>query len=176
MTHLPRLSKALAELLGQQRVAALGTTDNDGAPFVSMVPFAIEHESACLVIHVSGLAAHTANLQQREKVSMLIHQSEAPHAQVHALPRVTLNGLASVPERGSPRWSACRRAYLGRFPEAVQMTELGDFRFVAIAVTGARQVAGFGAARTLDEEEVRALLAIPLQSPGAPAAGPDTHR
>lgn len=38
------------------------------------------------------------------------------------------------------------------------MTALGDFRFVAIEVSGARQVAGFGAARSLDEDEVRMVL------------------
>jgi putative heme iron utilization protein len=150
---------ALGELLDQQRVAALGTTDDDDAPFVSMVPFAIENQSCCLVMHVSGLAAHTHNLRKRSKVSVLINQSEVPGAPVHALPRVTLSGLAQVLERGSPQWSDCRAAYLARFPDAVQMTELGDFRFVAIAVTAARQVAGFGAARTLDEREMREVLA-----------------
>lgn len=38
------------------------------------------------------------------------------------------------------------------------MTQLGDFRFVAIELKGARQVAGFGAARSIDEEEVRRAL------------------
>jgi hypothetical protein len=40
------------------------------------------------------------------------------------------------------------------------MTQLGDFMFVAITVDGARQVAGFGAARSLGADEVkRALMA-----------------
>ena len=38
------------------------------------------------------------------------------------------------------------------------MTQLGDFRFVAIELKAARQVAGFGAARSIDEEEVRQAL------------------
>ena len=163
MKHLSRLGLAFFELLGQQRVAALGTTDDDGAPFVSMVPFAIENQSCCLVIHVSGLAAHTNNLHKRERVSVLISQPDVSGAPVHALPRVTLTGLAKVLERWSPPWSACKEVYLARFPDAVQMTELGDFRFVVIQITGARQVAGFGEARTLDEGEVRDLLSIPRQ-------------
>lgn len=41
------------------------------------------------------------------------------------------------------------------------MTELGDFMFVAIAVQGARQVAGFGAARSLDAQTVAEVLRPP---------------
>jgi putative heme iron utilization protein len=158
MSHLPRLTQELRKLLNQQRVAALGTTDDAAAPFVSMVPYAIERHSHCLVIHVSALASHTHNLQARDKVSLLVARSEVPGEPVHALPRVTLQGQARVLERESPAWTACRSAYLARFPDAQAMTELGDFRFVAIDVTGARQVAGFGAARSIDAQEVRLAL------------------
>ena len=158
MTHEPRLTRALKKLLNTQRVAALGTIDDAGAPFVSMVPFAIEPQLHCLVIHVSGLAAHTRYLQARERVSLMVMQSEVAGEPVHALQRVTLEGAAKVAERGSAKWAACRAAYLARFPEAEPMTELSDFKFVPIKVTGARQVAGFGAARSLDEDEIRLVL------------------
>jgi len=38
--------------------------------------------------------------------------------------------------------------------------QLGDFRFVAIASSAARQVAGFGAARSIDAQEVRLALGL----------------
>jgi hypothetical protein len=38
---------------------------------------------------------------------------------------------------------------------------LGDFRFVAIAVSGARQVAGFGAARSIEVDELVQVLRSP---------------
>ena len=38
------------------------------------------------------------------------------------------------------------------------MTQLGDFRFVAIELKGARHVAGFGAARSIGVDEVRLAL------------------
>jgi hypothetical protein len=41
------------------------------------------------------------------------------------------------------------------------MTELGDFMFVGVAVQGARQVAGFGAARSLDAETMAEVLRPP---------------
>lgn len=143
----------------------MGTLGDDGDPFVSMVPYAMAPTLGCLVIHVSGLAAHTGNLQARPKVSLLVMQSEMEGEPVHALPRVTLVGLARTLEVGSPAWNVCRAAYLARFPEAEFMTQLGDFRFVAIELKGARQVAGFGAARSIEEKEVRQALlpAGPLQ-------------
>jgi putative heme iron utilization protein len=160
MAHVSRLTQQLRSLLQQQRVAALGTINANGAPLVSMVPFAVEPARGRLVVHVSGLAAHTANLEARPGVSLLVMQSETPGEPVHALPRVTFDGVASMLERERPDWHASREAYLQRFPEAEPMTQLADFRFVAIKLTGARQVAGFGAARSIDAEELRAALAF----------------
>ena len=161
MTHEPRLTVALRSLLQTQRVAALGTLDTDGFPFVSMVPFAVEPASAQLVIHVSGLAAHTRNLQTTSRVSLLVMQAEVMGEPVHALARVTLEGVATVLERESAAWRQARDAYLARFPDAQPMTELGDFMFVGVAVQGARQVAGFGAARSLDAETMAEVLRPP---------------
>ena len=158
MPHEPRLTHALRSLLTRQRVAALGTLGADSFPFVSMVPFAIETTSAQVVIHVSGLAAHSRNLQTTPNVSLLVMQPEVAGEAVHALPRVTLEGLASVLPRGSTEWTLARDAYLARFPDAEPMTELGDFMFVGITVHGARQVAGFGAARSLDAETIAQVL------------------
>jgi len=158
MAHVSRLTGQVRSLLQAQRAAALGTLGADGAVLVSMTPFAVEPRQRCFVIHVSELAAHTRNLQLANRVSLLVMQSEVPGEPVHALPRVTFDGIASVPERDSPLWLACRDAYLGRFPEAQMMTQLGDFKFVAVEVKGARQVAGFGAARSISQEEARLAL------------------
>lgn len=158
MTHVPRLTRELRALLDARRVAALGTLNADGLPLVSMVPYAIEPALGCFVIHVSGLAAHTANLLARPTVSLLVMQGEVAGEPVHALPRATFDGIARAIEPDSPEGAACRAAYLARFPEAEPMTHFGDFRFVAIAPSAARQVAGFGSARSISAEEVRAAL------------------
>lgn len=156
--HEPRLTQALRALLTTQRVAALGTLGPDGLPFVSMVPFALVPSTRCLVIHVSTLAPHTRNLQAHAAVSVMVMQAEQADAPVHALPRVTLQGEASVLVPEDPAWAAARAAYLARFPEAAPMTQLGDFMFVAITLQAAHQVAGFGAARTLDATALAHVL------------------
>ena len=161
MTHEPRLTLALRSLLNTQRVAALGTLDEAGQVFVSMVPFAIDAGSGDVIIHVSGLAAHARNLERVPRVSLMVMQAEVAGEPVHALARVTLDGLASVLAVDSPVWVSARAAYLARFADVEYMTQLGDFRFVALAVTGARQVAGFGAARSLDAEELAQVLRSP---------------
>jgi putative heme iron utilization protein len=158
MAHEPRLLRELRNLLKNTRVAALGTTQDDGSPFVSMVPFALEAQQRCVVIHVSGLAAHSRYMLTRNQVSLLVTAPVVPGDSVHDLPRVTLQGSASVTERGSAAWNACKAAYLGRFPEAQHMTELGDFRFVAIEPNTARHISGFGPARTVDREELTKVL------------------
>lgn len=158
MTHEPRLTQALRSLLNTQRVAALGTLDEAGLAFVSMVPFAIDSSTGALVIHVSGLASHARNLERWPQVSLMVMQAEVAGEPVHALPRVTLDGQAGVLAADSAQWASARAAYLARFAEVEYMTQLGDFRFVAIAVSGARQVAGFGAARSVDAEELAQVL------------------
>ncbi len=79
---------------------------------------------------------------------------------MHALARVTLQASATLLAPGSSDALACRALYLQRFPEAEPMTQLGDFRFVRLQVQQARQVAGFGAARSLDGAEVQTALGL----------------
>ena len=166
MAHESRLNLELRSLLQAQRVATLGTLCEDGAPLVSMVPFAIETGRACLVIHVSGLATHTRNLQASPTVSVLVMRAEVQGEPVHALPRVTLAGQAELLVPATPAWEAFRAAYLARFAQAEPMTQLGDFMFVAVHVSAARQVAGFGAARSLDAQALAQLLREPVASNG----------
>jgi putative heme iron utilization protein len=158
MEHESRLTVQLRLLLNSQRIAALGTIAEDGWPFVSMVPFAIEAGQGFLVIHVSGLAPHTRSLRKTPHVSLMVMQAEVKDEPVHALHRVSLQGLARVLAAGEEQWSMARTAYLKRFPDAREITELGDFCFVAIDVQQGRQVAGFGAARTVDHATLALVL------------------
>ena len=157
--HLPRLGHALRALLHERRHAALGTLDAAGAPFVSMVPFAIDATAGRLVLHISGLAAHTGHMAAEPRVSLLVTAADAAGQPVHDLAPVTLQALAHTPAPGAADWASARAAYLARFPEATPMTELPDFRFITLQITGARQVAGFGAARSVPADELASILA-----------------
>lgn len=154
-----RLTLALSTLLRSRRTVALGTRGDQGDPFVSMVPYALDDSARELILHVSALAAHTGYMQRWPRVSLLVSEPERDGEPVHALPRVTLDALARTALPGSAEAVSARRAYLERFPDAEPMTALGDFRFVRLEVLGARQVAGFGAARSLPRDEVLRALA-----------------
>jgi putative heme iron utilization protein len=88
-------------------------------------------------------------------------QVEVRDEPVHALHRISIQGLARVLVAGEGQWSMARAAYLARFPDAREITELGDFCFVAIDVQQGRQVAGFGAARTVDQDTLAQVLKSP---------------
>lgn len=170
-THLSRLDLALRALLHTQRVAALGSVDAEGTPQVSMVPYALAHlpEGCVMVLHVSGLAAHTRHLQTQPQACLMVMQAEVAGQAVHALPRVSLNVLAQTLSDTHPAYAACRSAYLKRFPEAEDMTQLPDFRFLMLTIAQARHIAGFGAARSLDAQDVQRVLSV-LNTPHNPEA------
>jgi putative heme iron utilization protein len=111
-----------------------------------------------LVLHVSGLAAHTGNMARQPLTACLITAAEVDGEPVHALPRITLHTRAETLAADHPSWGPCRAAYLARFPDAEPMTALPDFRFVALHLLSARQVAGFGAARSVDADELKLAL------------------
>lgn len=152
MAHESRLNLELHRLFAERPVAALGTLDEHGAPFVSMVPFAVEPASGALVLHVSALAAHTRQMQTEPRVSLLVMGADDWAESPQALPRVTIAAWAEF----TPRDSA---AYLARHPQAELMTQLPDFAFVRLQPTAARHVAGFGAARSVGLEDLARLLA-----------------
>jgi len=160
MNHVSRLDQDLQTLLRDRPVAALGTLDDEGAPFVSMVPYAIEPALGELVLHVSGLAAHSRHLRERPVVSLMVMGRDDAADMPQALPRVTIAARAEVLEPGSPAARACEAVYLARFPEAELMTGLPDFRFVLLHASGARHVAGFGAARSVEAPVLESLLRL----------------
>jgi putative heme iron utilization protein len=143
-------------LLNSRATGALGTLHED-VPFVSLVPFALVPGAA--LIHISGLAAHTKDLQSDPRASLLVSAPEEGAEDLRALPRVTLQVEARLLEPGSPAHLEGRQAYLARFPSSEGIFDLGDFHLVALEFMSARAVLGFGQARTLTVAELREILA-----------------
>lgn len=170
MPHESRLQQSLRALLVGRRTAALAVqpaTDFSQlsalpAPLLSFVPWAWDSSFSCIVLHVSALASHTHAMALHPAVSLLMTADETPGQGVHALERVSIQGVASTPSQDSALWQGARHAYLERFPEAEFMTALGDFRFVCITPSLARHVAGFGAARDVSAHDLIAVLNPPV--------------
>lgn len=161
--HLSRLDEQLVRLLRERPVAALACLDDDGAPALSMVPFAVDAVSdgggrATLILHVSGLAAHTRQMARDARVSLLVLDRDEAAEMPQALQRASLQATAAFVEPGSADHARCQAIYLARHPQAELMTQLPDFRFVRLQPSELRHVAGFGAARTLAGELLTTVL------------------
>lgn len=159
--HESRLDRELRALLLQRPVAALGTLDDTGAPAVSMVSFALDSEDAALLLHVSGLAAHTRQMQRDPRVSLMVLGADDAAESPQALPRVSIAAQARFVEPGNEEAQRCCAIYLARHPQAELMTRLPDFRFIRLLPTSVRHVAGFGAARSLEPADLQTLLRLP---------------
>ena len=141
----------LRNLLASRSVAALGTL-HDGAPYVSMVPFALLPDGSAFVIHVSALSAHTQDMLDEPRVSVLVMDAERPEVLAQELARVTILGSAAQVAEPSAEYDAAMACYLKRFPDAAPTFDLGDFSLFAIAPTHIRWIGGFAAAQSLTPE------------------------
>jgi putative heme iron utilization protein len=146
-----------ATLLHRCKAAALGTT-HEGAPAVSMVPYAIAAEPLALAVLVSTLATHTRDLLADPRVGLMIMEPEGGAAQAHALARVSIQGEARPLSPGSPRYDVARAAYVARFPEMAMLFDLGDFALVAIEPVAVRAVMGFAQAHSLTPSALATAL------------------
>lgn len=142
-------------ILRGQTIASLGTL-HAGEPAVSMVLFA--PAGGALVIHVSRLASHTADMLAHATVGVLIVEANAGDVLPQARARLSINGEAQRLANG-PEQVEARSAYLGRFPDAAPIFELGDFSLFAIRPKSIRVIGGFGRAATLCPEQIASALA-----------------
>jgi len=155
----PELSLVLRALLLGRGVGGLATL-HDGRPFASMVPFAATTVSGRLqlIVHVSGLAAHTRDMRSSPDVCLMMMAPETDEVPPQALPRVSIAGRAVFIPGEHPEYAVLKVAYLGKFPEAADLFQFADFSIVAIEPTSARFVAGFARALTLSAETLVAAM------------------
>jgi putative heme iron utilization protein len=153
------LTLVLRALLIGRGAGCLATL-HDGKPFASMVPFAATTAGGRLrlVVHVSGLAAHTRDMRSTPDVCLMVMAPESEAVQPQALPRVSISGRAEFIARDDPEHTTLAATYLGKFPEAADLFQFADFSIVAIEPTSARLVAGFARALTLSAETLADVL------------------
>ena len=158
-------AQLLRSLLTGRNVAALATL-HDGRPFASMIPFAAATIAGRfrLVTHVSGLSAHTRDMRAHAGVCLLVTAAESQGIPPQALPRVSIEAVSEFIPSSHSDHDAVKAAYIGKFPDAADLFQLGDFSLVAFAPTSARLIAGFGRAVTLSPDSLAAAVS---------GAGPD---
>jgi putative heme iron utilization protein len=152
------LLDVLQHLIHGRVIAAIGTL-HQGAPFVSMVPYAVAQDSS-FILHVSRLASHTQDMLDDPAVSLLVTDSEGSGKMPQALARVTVQGRAEIIERDSKKHIEARAIYLSRFPDATPLFEFSDFNIFLIKPISARLIAGFGQAMTLTGDDFATALSL----------------
>jgi len=134
-------------LLRTIRAGALATLDRDaGFPFASLVTVATDCDGSPLLL-MSGLAAHTGNLDRDPRASILLAQGGKGDPLAH--PRLTIMGQVARTEE--PR---VRSRFLARHPKANLYAGFGDFSFWRMEMTGAHLNGGFARAMTLSADQI----------------------
>lgn len=134
---------ALRRVARACRKASLATVlaDSGGAPYVSLVTVAFDHDLAPLLL-LSGLSDHTRNLVADNRCSLLLDGTDG-HANPQTGPRVTLTGRAA---RVADDDGRLRARFLARHPGAALYAGFGDFALWRVAPDRAHFVGGFGRA------------------------------
>jgi putative heme iron utilization protein len=148
---------ALRDLVSGRKVGALGTL-HEGAPYVSMVPFAILGDGSAFLIHVSELSAHTQDMLDDPRVSLMVMQPESGETLPQELARVTVHGRAARIEDESEEYERGKARYLERFPDSEPMFGFGDFSLFAIRPEAVRWIGGFAGAQSLEPAEFIAAV------------------
>jgi len=131
-------------LLGRCRIGFLAT-HGDASPESSMAPFALYH--GCVLLHLSRLARHTANIAAHPTVGFMICTPETTMDSALALPRLSLQGsMIPVP---AEELAPARQAYLHNIADAEPLFGFADFRLYRLDPTHIHWVGGFGSARSI---------------------------
>jgi putative heme iron utilization protein len=157
MVMEPAQALALRSLLETQQVAALATL-HKGEPAVSMVPYALLRQGQGFVIHVSRLAAHTADMLSNPAVGLLVTAPPAASTSPQELPRASVQGKAQQWVHDSPAYAQARALYLSRFPQSEETFSFADFSLFVIAVHSVRFVGGFARASSVSAEQFASIM------------------
>jgi heme iron utilization protein len=134
-------------LLRAVRVGALATLETEtGHPFATLVNVATQPDGSPILL-LSGLSAHTRNIQSDPRLSLLLVQGGKGDPLAH--PRLTVIGRAETTD--DPH---ARRRFLARHPKSALYAGFGDFAFYRIAVEGGHLNGGFARAARLAAAEL----------------------
>jgi putative heme iron utilization protein len=134
--HAPTHGERARTLVGAETTGTLATLNSEGFPHGAYVTFALDGSDP--VFLVSNLAAHTQNLENDTRASLLVHEIGATDPLSNG--RVTLLGKC---ERLTDDASA-REAFLAVHKQAEYYVDFSDFSFWRLAVQSVRYIGGYG--------------------------------
>lgn len=158
MQDISQVIQAYQAFPAQFKSVVLGTVSEQGIPQASYAPCVVD-EYLNIYIYVSGLSAHTQNLNATGKASVLFLEDEAQTPQVFARKRLSYACMATLIERDSEQWQAIAQQFEERFGNIIEvMMGLPDFRIFQLKPHAGNFVLGFGAAYTVDPNDLGNLI------------------
>ncbi len=142
----------LEQLLMRRQVGFLSTSGS-GGPETSMAPFALFQGD--ILLHLSGLARHTKNLERSSIAGFMICDSERESESPLSMMRVSLQG--DVLPVDDAELALAKEAYLRAVPDAGPLFDFADFKLFKLSVTAIYWVGGFGSARELSLSQWKSL-------------------
>src|SRR5215468_10832393 len=141
-----RTQAILARSLARSRVRAALATSLGGAPYVSLVLFAVDLDASPLLL-LSELAQHSRNIAFDPRVSLLVEATEG-YPDPLTGPRVTLLGRAQPTDD-----RRCLARFIAHHPTSASYAGFGDFHLYRVAVERGHLVAGFGRIDWIDADD-----------------------
>lgn len=151
------LAAALRKLIQNQQHAALASLHAQ-EPAISMVPYALLPAGQGFIVHVSSLAAHTADMLANPAVALLVMAPPGSAGMPQALSRVSISGRARQLGRDTPDYTQARARYLARFADSEPMFGFADFSLFVIEPRSLRFVGGFARAKTVSAAAYAQLM------------------
>jgi hypothetical protein len=127
--------------------ASLGTLDSNGAPYVSLVMLAVDHDATPLLL-LSDLADHTKNFSRDPRVSLLV---DGTHGMASPLAGARATLMGRIEGTAEPYRLA---RYIARHNDAEGYAGFADFNLYRVQLERAHLVQGFGKIFWLDAAEV----------------------
>jgi putative heme iron utilization protein len=159
---LVRAQELVQRIRDSATMVHLATASADGTPESSLVPAVLESDGEIIVL-VSGLARHTANLRENPRASILLLEKDGETArrQPMATPRLTLRCQVEPLPRDGPTWGQAMSRFHAVFGEAVAvLSALSDFGTFRLRPEAGRLVAGFGQAFEVDPRDWTRLTRV----------------
>ncbi|MDX1796166.1 MAG: pyridoxamine 5'-phosphate oxidase family protein [Hydrogenovibrio sp.] len=105
-------------------------------------------------VYLSELAAHTQNLMETPKASLLFIESEENTENLFARKRVSIKATATEIRRQSEAWQTIMDRFEQKFGDIIQMLKpLEDFHLFELAPSSGNYVRGFAQAYQLTGED-----------------------
>ncbi len=139
----------------QQKTLQLATCYKNHEPLASYAPF-VEDEAGNFYLLLSGLAAHSTNLQWHQSVqnpiSVLLIEDEQTARNLFARRRLTYSCTVAIWSREHPQWQPIIEQLQTKFGNTIEvLSSLGDFKLYCLTPMQGNYVRGFGQAFELKE-------------------------